>query len=324
MSPVKHLETPLRFLIVDDSRAIQAIIRRTISQCGYEPLEFQTASSGSEGLELLQHYKPDLVVTDWHMPHMTGLEMVQAMRQLGMRDLRVGFVTTERSTELLDEAIRNGAMFIIHKPFDDTELLAVVSAAVKDLAAEKAPVSTLRGDKPVPEPAPAPSSDVVPTPALQRQLTATLSKIPYRLIPNDPMGADKLTPTLLLGLYSASNRKGVHAVGVMDSNAVCMVGGGALLKLPQEIRQAMSMEQPPEALITQAHKFMGQCGECMAGTVPEGGGSIALAKASIVQRNFSKLTEVLAQTHHRSDFRLAIPGYGEGRMAFFQIGAPSP
>ena len=87
MSPVKHLETPLRFLIVDDSRAIQAIIRRTISQCGYEPLEFQTASSGSEGLELLQHYKPDLVVTDCslsalRLAHETSLRVIHPIEAL--------------------------------------------------------------------------------------------------------------------------------------------------------------------------------------------------------------------------------------------------
>ncbi len=317
MSPVSHLASPLRFLIVDDSRAIQAIIRRTISQCGYEPLEFQTASSGAEGLEALKHYQPDLVITDWHMPAMSGLEMVQTMRQLGMRDLRVGFVTTERSTALLDEAIRNGAMFIIHKPFDDTELLAVVSATVKDLVSARSGTETAQAS-------PSTQREVVPTPALQLQLSATLGKIPYRLIPNERMQADKLTPTLLLGLYSLSGRKGVHAVGVMDAHAVCMVGGGALLKLPQEIRQTMALEQPPDPLIQQAHKFLGLCGACMADTVPEGAGSISMAKASIVQRNFSKLTEVLAQTQQRSDFRLAIPGYGEGRMAFFLIGTPAP
>ncbi|MGQ0708132.1 MAG: response regulator [Rhodoferax sp.] len=314
MSPVTHLTEPLRFLIVDDSRAIQAIVRRTISQCGYEPLEFQTASSGAEGLEALKHYKPDLVVTDWHMPAMSGLEMVQAMRQMGLHHLRVGFVTTERSTELLDQAIRNGAMFIIHKPFDDAELLAVVAATVKDLVAAKATPAH-------PHPVAAPA-EVVSTPALQLPLTATLGKIPYRLIPNERMHSDKLTPTLLLGLYSLSGRKGVHAVGVMDAHAVCMVGGGALLKLPQEIRQTMTMEQPPELLIQQAHKFLGLCSACLAPSVPEGAGTVGLAKASVVQRNFSKLTEVLAQTHNRSDFRIAIPGYGEGRMAFFLIGTP--
>jgi hypothetical protein len=45
--------------------------------------------------------------------------------------------------------------------------------------------------------------------------------------------------------------------------------------------------------------------------------TVSLAKASIVKNTFAKLSEVLAQTERRSDFRIAIPGYGEGRMAFF-------
>ena len=44
---------------------------------------------------------------------------------------------------------------------------------------------------------------------------------------------------------------------------------------------------------------------------------VTLAKASVVKNSFAKLAEVLAQPGHRSDFRLSIPGYGEGRMAFF-------
>ena len=47
----KHLSSPLKFLIVDDSRAIQAIIRRAITNCGYEPLEIKTAMDGEEALE---------------------------------------------------------------------------------------------------------------------------------------------------------------------------------------------------------------------------------------------------------------------------------
>ena len=51
--------------------------------------------------------------------------------------------------------------------------------------------------------------------------------------------------------------------------------------------------------------------------------SVSLAKASIVKKSFSKLSEVLLQTGQRSDFRLSIPGYGEGHMAFFVMAAPA-
>jgi hypothetical protein len=48
---------------------------------------------------------------------------------------------------------------------------------------------------------------------------------------------------------------------------------------------------------------------------------VTLANSSIVKNTFGKLTEVVEQVGHRSDFRISIPGYGEGRMAFFLLGA---
>ena len=56
---------------------------------------------------------------------------------------------------------------------------------------------------------------------------------------------------------------------------------------------------------------------CLTDTTPGSATEVTLAKASVVKSNFAKLTEVLAQAGNRSDFRLSIPGYGEGRMAFF-------
>jgi CheY-like chemotaxis protein len=315
-----RLTRPLKFLIVDDSRAIQAIIRRALLQCGYEPVEIQTAANGVQGLDALKTFTPDLVITDWHMPQMSGLEMVQTMRQLGHQSLRVGFVTTERTESLLNQAVRNGAMFIVHKPFDDTELISVVSAAVKDIAEEmRDQEAKAVGDTPsvAETPQPVPEGVVVLPASLTTVLGKTLGKIPFRLIANDQMTVERLTPNLLLGLYGVTNRKGVHAIGLMDSNAVCMIGGGALRKLPTEVRAGMAEATPPEQLITPAHLFLTECARCLAETSSAGDASVSLAKASIVKNSFSKLQDVLKQTTLRSDFRISIPGYGEGRLAFF-------
>lgn len=315
---MKTLQRPLKFLVVDDSRAIQAIISRAVQQCAYQPLEIQTASDGRMGLEALQTFSPDLVITDWHMPHMTGLEMVQTMRQLGHLQLRVGFVTTERTESMLNEAIRNGAMFIVHKPFDDAELVSVVTAAVNDLVAELL--------SPAPQPADADSGLAVPVAAaaqalvsaasISEVLDSTLGVIPYRLVANDPMVRDNLTANLLLGLYAAPGKKGVHVIGLMDANAVCMVGGGALRTQPALVRTAMAQEMPPQTFIDGAHKFLAACAACLAPSVPPGA-TVSLSKASLVKSSFAKLQEVLVAKGERADYRIAIPGYGQGRVAFF-------
>jgi len=305
------LSKPLKFLIVDDSRAIQAIIRRAILRCGYEPIEVKTALDGEQALDLVESFVPDLIITDWHMPKVSGLEMVQALRQMGHTSIRVGFVTTEKTPALLDQAISNGALFILHKPFNDDELAAAVVASVKDLAKQLEPVVVAQ------------KADVEPVleASLHKRLQATLGNIPFRLIAHDPMTTEKLTVNNLLGLYVGSGHKGVYAIGVMDSNAVCMVGGGASRKLPPEVRAAMESGQPDETMLVKANEFMRSVAQCMSETADPAPVAVSLAKASVVKNTFGKLSEVLAQTGHRSDFRFSIPGYGEGRMAFFVMAA---
>jgi len=316
------LDSPLRVLLVDDSRAIQAIIRRAIGRCGYEPVEIQSALNGAQALDVIETFTPDLVITDWHMPQMSGLEMVQTMRQLGHTNLPVGFITTERSESLLDEAIRNGALFILHKPFTDEELVNSVQAAVQNLpkvqagrkveVAEPGPADESADAPPVPD-EPVPGKPVAPS-AMQIQIAQFLGKIPFRLIPDDRMTPDKLTPNVFLGLYTAVGSKAVYAVSILDTNAACMIGGGAARKSPTEVRAAMAAGQPDTDMTGFTHDFLRAASAALRQSSPT---PVSLAKASVVKNTFSKLAEVLAQETNRSDYRLSIPGYGEGRISFF-------
>lgn len=300
------LSKPLKFLIVDDSRAIQAIIRRAVAQCGYEPIEVHTAINGEEALNDMESFVPDLVITDWHMPKVSGLEMVQAMRQMGYKNIRVGFVTTERSPDLLAEAVANGAMFILHKPFDDAELVAVVTAAVKDLVSVELPPMAPRSQQ-----------EPVPIEVLHRQLSKSLSNIPFRLIPNDAMTLENLSANAYLGLYGASGRKGVYAIAVMDANAVCMIGGGAARKNPTEVRAMMATGMPETPIVNQAENFLRSMEAGLSESAAQTGTNVTLAKASLVKNTLAKLAEIMVQKEGRSDYRVSIPGYGEGRVAFF-------
>ena len=315
-----QLPSPLRFLVVDDSRAIQAIVRRAILHCGYSPIEVETALDGEQALDMIVSFKPDLVITDWHMPKVSGLEMVQALRQLGHQDVRVGFVTTERTPALLEEAISNGALFILHKPFDDAELVAVVANAVKDLVSG-APTTpdgaTTSSQDAASAMAQRRGEDPISHAAMQLLLLDRLGNIPFRLIPHEKMLLETLTAQNLLGLYAANEVKGVYAIGLMDTNAVCMVGGGAARMLPNEVRALMASGQPSTVMLDKAHEFLRAAAVGLSESAAPPVTEVTLAKASVVKNTFAKLATVLAQPEQRSDFRLAIPGYGEGRMAFF-------
>ena len=105
----------MHVLIADDSRVMRQIVIRTLRQAGYD-WKVSEAADGAESLELARSLEPDLVLSDWNMPEMTGLQMLHAMRAQGM-DIPLGFVTSEGSAQMRQQAEDAGALFLIAKPF---------------------------------------------------------------------------------------------------------------------------------------------------------------------------------------------------------------
>lgn len=119
----------MRILIVDDSRAMRMIVARTLKQAGHGA-DLAEACDGAEALAAIRASRPDLVVSDWNMPEMTGIELLRALRQDGI-DVPFGFVTSETTAEMREQAIHAGAQFLIAKPFTAEDFggaLAAVAA----------------------------------------------------------------------------------------------------------------------------------------------------------------------------------------------------
>jgi two-component system, chemotaxis family, chemotaxis protein CheY len=106
----------MRILIVDDSRAMRLIVARTLRLAGYDEHELVEATDGRQALEVVAHEPPDVVLCDWNMPRMSGLELLTALRSAGSR-IPFGFVTSEASPQMRVAALQAGAMFLIAKPF---------------------------------------------------------------------------------------------------------------------------------------------------------------------------------------------------------------
>lgn len=106
----------MKILIVDDSRVMRQIVVRTLRQAGYSGHDLVEAENGREGLQAVQTHEPDLVLSDWNMPEMNGIDMLQALRAAG-RTVPFGFVTSEGSPEMVTRAEAAGALFVITKPF---------------------------------------------------------------------------------------------------------------------------------------------------------------------------------------------------------------
>jgi two-component system chemotaxis response regulator CheY len=105
----------MRALIVDDSRATRSLLRRTLTEVGYEVLE---AGNGLEALALLGSCDPvDLALVDWNMPEMDGLELVKAMRaDRAYADVVVMMVSAESDMSNVARALMVGADEYAIKP----------------------------------------------------------------------------------------------------------------------------------------------------------------------------------------------------------------
>ncbi len=107
-------------LIIDDSRVIRKVSRHIL-----ESLDFavEEAENGKEGLDRCAETMPDVILLDWNMPVMTGIEFITQLRQRPGGDTpKVVFCTTENDVAHIREAISAGADEYVMKPFDHETL----------------------------------------------------------------------------------------------------------------------------------------------------------------------------------------------------------
>lgn len=112
----------MKILIVDDSRAMRRIIQRTLRQAGFSGHDIIEAGDGFEALDAVHSHKPDLILSDWHMPEMNGLDFKRALNAEN-NQTPFGFITSESTTKMRNLAAEAGADFLLAKPFtpDDME-----------------------------------------------------------------------------------------------------------------------------------------------------------------------------------------------------------
>ncbi|MFP3713996.1 response regulator [Isoptericola variabilis] len=114
----------IRALVADDSRVMRQIVIRTLRQAGYD-WEVREAADGAEALEAVRQDEPDVVLSDWNMPNLTGIELLQRLRQEGF-GTPFGFITSEGSAEMREAAEAAGALFLIAKPFTPEAFRAAI------------------------------------------------------------------------------------------------------------------------------------------------------------------------------------------------------
>ena len=112
-------------LCVDDSSVMRKMVSHTLVANGYTCLE---AADGQEGLDVMNKNKVDLVITDYNMPVMNGLDYTSAIRKIERyKFIPILLLSTEGSDALRQAAKERGATGWIVKPFNPEKLLRIIS-----------------------------------------------------------------------------------------------------------------------------------------------------------------------------------------------------
>ena len=120
-------ETPL-ILVVDDESHIVHVVSLKLRNAGYEVI---TAEDGEEGLDVALENEPDLVVTDYQMPYMTGLEMCKALKENEVTCSTPALMLTARGFKIPQEELDHTNIHgVISKPFSPREILSNVQELI--------------------------------------------------------------------------------------------------------------------------------------------------------------------------------------------------
>ena len=111
----------MKILVVDDSPVMRKLVTRSIRQAGFGDATVVEAEDGAHAVDVANAENPDVILADWNMPKMTGIEMLRTLRNEGNK-VRVGFVTSESTAEIRSEAQQAGASFFLSKPIDTDRL----------------------------------------------------------------------------------------------------------------------------------------------------------------------------------------------------------
>lgn len=121
--------------LIDDSKVMRSILRKSILMCNYKVNEFIEAANGLDGYKILQgnQERLDIAFVDLHMPEMGGLDMLKQLNDEGLSNVPIVIVSTSADTETQKECMDLGAVGFIRKPFTPQDvgnlMVQVVGAA---------------------------------------------------------------------------------------------------------------------------------------------------------------------------------------------------
>jgi two-component system chemotaxis response regulator CheY len=130
------MDKNMRILVVDDFSTMRRIVRNLLVELGFSNPLIQEADDGENAMTMLRSTPFDLVVTDWNMPNMTGIDLLRAIRaEASLKGLPVLMVTAENNRDQIIAAAQAGVNGYIVKPFNAVTLKEKLTKVFERIAA---------------------------------------------------------------------------------------------------------------------------------------------------------------------------------------------
>jgi two-component system chemotaxis response regulator CheY len=129
----------MKILVVDDFSTMRRIVRNLLVELGFTNTLIQEADDGENAMTMLRSQPFDLVVTDWNMPNMTGIDLLRAIRaEAALKGLPVLMVTAENNRDQIIAAAQAGVNGYVVKPFTAVTLREKLTKIFERIAASGA------------------------------------------------------------------------------------------------------------------------------------------------------------------------------------------
>jgi len=129
----------MKILVVDDFSTMRRIVRNLLVELGFSNPLIQEADDGESAMVMLRSAPFDLVVTDWNMPNMTGIELLRAIRaEASLKGMPVLMVTAENNRDQIIAAAQAGVNGYVVKPFTAATLKEKLTKIFERIAASGA------------------------------------------------------------------------------------------------------------------------------------------------------------------------------------------
>lgn len=279
----------MRILVVDDSRTMRMLVIRTLRQAGYGDYEMVEAGDGLEALEVLRTTQVDVVLCDWNMPRMSGLELLQALRGAG--DLRLfGFITSESTAQMRGLAETQGAAFVISKPFTAETFQAVLGGM--DVAQQ---VSYVHEGLPV-----------------ARDLQLRLEPLMGRAVEATPTQEGVAPQRAAVTWTYVFPDGGLAAVGAMDLPLAAALSTGFGMWPIARMHEALEAGRLSDDQLANLHEVLNVLVTLYTSMTDV---HIGLGDVYGFMPDRPELDKVLHQAVGRLDARMQLPGYGGGVLS---------